>query len=77
MKVRYIGYGSKYNEWRRKDDLIVLDDDNEIDLDDAVPSAGSIQLATPFSLFEELTRNIKSSLSSQRKGDRCCCIDEF
>jgi len=44
-------------------------------LDDAIPSAGSIQFATPFSLFEELARNIKSSLSSQRKGDPCCCID--
>ena len=75
VKVRYIEYGSKYDEWRRKDDLIVLDDDDEIDLNDAVPSAGSIQLATLFSLFEELACNIKSSLSSQRKGDRCCCID--
>ena len=24
VKVRYIGYGSKYDEWKRKDDLIVL-----------------------------------------------------
>jgi len=73
VKVSYIGYDSNYDEWRRKDDVIDLDNDDEYDSD--VPSACRRQLVTPFSLFEELAHNIKSSLSSQRKGDPCCCID--
>ena len=76
VKVRYIGYGSKYDEWRRLEEIVDLEDNDE-GSDEDLPLLDSKQLSpvTKFCLFEELVCSIKSSLFSRRKGDPLCSID--
>ena len=76
VKVRYIGYGSKYDEWRRLEEIVDLEDNDEGSAED-LPLLDSKQLSpvTKFCLFEELACSIKSSLFSRRKGDPTCSID--
>ena len=72
MKVRYIGYGRKYDEWRKTDDIIDLNEDCNSD-EETSPLLGSNQLSK-FCLFEELACRIKSSLVSNIKADPVCSI---
>ena len=72
VKVRYIGYSSDFNEWRRKDDIVELSDDessSESDVDSRQLSLGSLRR---FCLFEEL--GIKELLISSHKKDPMCRI---
>ena len=74
VKVRYIGYSSDFDEWRRKDDIVELSDDeslSESDDDSRQLSLGSLQR---FCLFEELALRIKELLISSRKKDPMCRI---
>ena len=73
MKISYIGYGSEWDEWRRREDLIEL---NEEDVDDAMDSCAmrqSLQMS-PLNLYEQLATNIKLQLVSYRKRNPYCCI---
>ena len=71
VKVRYVGYSRKYDEWRKADDIVDLNESDNSD-EETVSLLGS-QLSK-FCLFEELACQIKSSLMSNRKGDPVCCI---
>lgn len=55
VKVRYIGYGSKHDEWRRAEDIVDMED-NDDGSDEDLPLLDSKQLSpvTKFCLFEEL-----------------------
>lgn len=53
-KVHYIGYSSKHDEWKDKEDVVNLDDD-------------PVTEAEALSLNYELASKIKSSLNSSRK----------
>ena len=77
VKVRYIGYGSKYDEWRRLEEDIVDLEDNDDGSDEDLPLLDGKQLSpvVKFCLFEELACSIKSLLFSGRKGDPLCSID--
>ena len=71
VKVRYIGYSSDFNEWRRKDDIVELSDTSESDGDSRQLSLGSLWR---FCLFEELALRIKELLISSHKKDPMCRI---
>ena len=76
VKVRCIGYGSKYDEWRRLEDIVDLEDnDDGSDEDLPLLDGKQLSLVAKFCLFEELACSIKSSLFSGRKGDPLCSID--
>ena len=75
VKVRYIGYGSKYDEWRRLEDIFDLEDSNENSDKPQISDGKLLSLISKFCLFEELACAIKSSLFSHRKGDPACSID--
>ena len=72
VKVSYIGYGSQYDEWRPRTEVVLLDgnedssDESECDI--------SLAPVKPFCLYKELACRIKSLLLSYRKGDPVCCI---
>ena len=67
VKVRYIGYSKKYDEWRKADDVIESDNSDEETESGAKSLLGKRQLSK-FCLFEELASQIKYSLVSNRKG---------
>ena len=76
VKVRYIGYSKKYDEWRKADDVIDL---SESDNSDEETESGAKSLLgkrqlSKFCLFEELASQIKYSLVSNRKDDPICSI---
>ena len=54
-KVHYIGYDSSFDEWKSKDDIVELGDD---ELDRPIER---------FSLYNELSIRIKTTLNSNRK----------
>lgn len=73
VKVRYIGYSRKYDEWRKADDIVEV---NESDsrLDEETSSLLGWNQLSKFCLFEELACQIKSLLVSNRKADPVCSI---
>ena len=73
--MRYFGYGDEYDEWRRIEEIVTVDEDEEENDSDLAPS----QLLAPtaamkFCLFDELACRIKSLLSSSRKASPICSI---
>ena len=80
VKVRYVGYGSKYDEWRAKEDIVHIDEEESGDSssveghsDSEVPRSSSKRMQ--FCLYDELGSRIKSLLLSTRKGDPICRIN--
>ena len=72
-KVRYIGYGSKYDEWRSADDIVdVEENDNSSKV--KVFSRERLSPVAKLCLFEELACTIKPLLYSHRKQGSVCCI---
>ena len=69
-KVRYVGYGSDFDEWKARDDIVELSD-SESDCDLREQPSSTIQR---FCLFEELALRIKELLISSRKGNPVCRI---
>jgi len=85
VKVHYIGYSSRFDEWRAKIDVVDLSDDiNTVpegsELADNVEDMSCLDsgpfsaVLKPFSLYEELAYKIKCLLLSSRKGDPTCCV---
>ena len=73
VKVRYVGYGKKYDEWRLESEVVYLSDEEESSCDsDNMPFRGPLQ--SQCSVFEELVFRIKVLLTSSRKGDPNCRI---
>ena len=76
VKISYIGYGSEWDEWRRHEDLIELNEEDVDDEDDAMDSCAmqqSLQMS-PLNLYEQLATNIKLQLLSYRKRNPYCHI---
>ena len=76
VKISYIGYGSEWDEWRRREDLIELNEEDVDDEDDAMDSCAmqqSLQMS-PLNLYEQLATNIKLQLVSYRKRNPYCRI---
>ena len=71
VKVRYIGYSDEYDEWRRIDEIVSIEDENDSDL---APSEPSPTASMKFCLFDELACRIKSLLFSSRKASPICSI---
>ena len=75
VKVRYIGYSAKFDEWRREEDIVNLEDDDSSS-EETSPFSCQSQLptVTKFCLYEELAFRIKSLLNSNRKADPVCSV---
>jgi len=58
VKVRYIGYGSKYDEWRSADDIVDIEEERD-GSEDKVSGREQLSPVAKFCLFEELACNIK------------------
>ena len=71
VKVHYIGYSSRHDEWKPKQDIIILGDDPDPNPDTQEPGT----LAEPFSLNQELASKIKAALNSGRKESPVVKID--
>ena len=74
VKVRYVGYSDKYDEWRRMDEIVTVDHYEEEDNSDFVPSQLPSMATAKFCLFEELASRIKSLLFSSRKTSPICSV---
>lgn len=76
VKVRYIGYGEGYDEWRLLEGIVELDNapnDSSSGDEEAEVVAGATQVGK-FCLYEELAYRIKSLLHSTRTGNPVCKI---
>ena len=78
VKINYIGYSNEWDEWRRREDIIELNDEDTGDEDDRsmVDNCAMQQLLqmSPLNLYEQLATNIKSQLVSYRKRSPYCRI---
>ena len=70
VRVHYIGYSSKHDEWKSKEDIISLGDDP-----DPNPNTESGILVNRFSLYGELRSRIRTALNSGRKDSPMVKID--
>ena len=74
VKVRYIGYGRDYDEWRLEEEVVDLNEESSSNNSEG----GDVQFTGPvpcrISVFEELAYRIKTLLTSSRKGDPSCRI---
>lgn len=69
VKVGYIGFSDEYDEWRRSEDIVTIEESEE--------EEDSDYLAPPllkFCLFKELAYRIKSLLFSSRKASPICVV---
>ena len=67
FKVHYIGYSKNENEWKTRDELVLLQDgdgpqDEAITSEDIADTLCTV--CQPFSLYRDLGNRIKSSLQS-------------
>ena len=63
VKVRYIGYGSDCDEWRSRNDIVQLNDEESSSSSGESDGADLSQLSKrikPFCLYEELASRVKS-----------------
>ena len=75
VKVHYIGWPRRYDEWKQKSELIAIrDNDTPSDPDVARASAPQLCQPTWFSLYYELGTKIKQSLYCGRKDSPSVCI---
>ena len=80
VKVRYIGYSSKYDEWRTRNEIVELSENETDDDDDEQPSMVSssrgssttVTPAPPYSLVLLVAQTIKDLLISSRRGSPTC-----
>ena len=75
VKVHYVGYSKKEDEWKRRDELVLLDNGATDGATEAETINGSLSLWQPFSLYQELGSKIKANLQSSRKESPCVKID--
>jgi len=72
VKVSYVGYGSECDEWKGRDEIVVIESESD---GECAESEGVILQLQPLNLFQVFATNIKSSLVSARKGNPCCRIN--
>ena len=79
-KVHYVGYSCAYDEWKEKDAIVDIGDQNP-DPEDPNPGPNACPmyydhgLIKRFSLYYELATRIKIALNSSRKGSPMVRID--
>ena len=75
VKVRYIGYGEDFDEWRKEEDIVNLEEDDS-SADGTPPFSCQPELPTftKYCLYKEIAFRIKSMLYSNRKADPLCSI---
>lgn len=66
VKVHYVGYSKKYDEWKRREDLVVLDDGNDDESSHSEDENDDSRYA-PLSMYIVLADRIKLSLTSNRR----------
>ena len=87
VKVHYIGYNKRFDEWKERDELVILDNNGSCRSGNASVShsgnssttrTGIASLPTvwqPFSLYIELGNKVKSSLQSSRRESPAVKLD--
>ena len=73
VKINYIGYSNEWDEWRRREDIIELNDEDDRSMVDNCAKRQSLQMS-PLNLYEQLATNIKLQLVSYRKRSPYCRI---
>ena len=71
VKVYYVGYRRKFNEWKKRDELVVLDDKST----ELSEDSDNEEAYVPLSLYKILADRIKLSLSSNRRSAPSVRID--
>ena len=72
VKVGYIGFTDEYDEWRRLEDIVTVEEEEEYKEEEDNAYSAPSQLK--FCLFEELACRIKLLLFSSRKGSPVCSV---
>ena len=72
IKVGYIGFSDKYDEWRRLEDIVTVEEEEEYEEEE--DNAYSAPSRLKFCLFEELACRIKLLLFSSRKASPVCSV---
>ena len=67
MKVHYVGFASKYDEWKDASELESLETD-EVDKEDSEDGSSVTSYFQPYSLYKNLSVKIKQALSCDRKS---------
>ena len=87
VKLHYIGYNIRFDEWKERDELVILDNNGSCRSGNAsvghsgnssTTCTGIASLPTvwqPFSLYRELGNKVKSSLQSSRRKSPAVKID--
>ena len=65
VKVHYVGYGRKCDEWKNIDELVVLDDESAAESSE---ESDDEEAYVPLSMHKILADRIKLSLSSNRRS---------
>ena len=72
VKVRYMGYGEEYDEWKLLEDIIELSESSSTDEASSVTTT-SFSVGK-FCLYKELAYRVKALLCSSRKGNPLCRV---
>ena len=67
VKVHYVGFASKYDEWKDASELESLETD-EVDEEDSEDGSSVTSYFQPYSLYKNLSVKIKQALSCGRKS---------
>ena len=70
VKVGYIGFSNEYDEWRRLEDIVNIEEEDEEEDNDYLAPSSRLK----FCLFEELACQIKTLLFSSRKASPVCSL---
>jgi len=74
VRVRYIGYGEEYDEWKDKDEIQIINAEDPPPNNNDSIVLENIAGYQPFSLYKELRLRIKCGLSCSRTGSPCVKI---
>ena len=75
VKIHYIGYDSKYDEWRKEDEIVCPSNEMSRNLDSSGASALQLESYIPFDHHRELAYSIKTALNSSQKNDPMVLIE--
>jgi len=66
VKIHYVGYDEKFDEWRKKEDIVNRSSDQSHNIRG---SALQLELHIPFDHHRELAYSIKAALNSSQRSD--------
>ena len=67
VKIHYIGYDTKYDEWHKEDETVCPSNEMSRSLDSSGASALQLESYIPFNHHRELAYSIKTALNSSQK----------